>query len=70
MARMLLCGYLPDSESLSVLPFIFDKKLDRDNSLVVVVHHYLQHLSPTSAAYVCTSDKRVEADRRLTALEH
>ena len=38
--------------------------------LVVVVHHYLQHLSPTSAAYVYTSDKRVEADHRLTALEH
>ena len=51
------------------LPFMFDKKLARDNSLVVVVHRYLQQLSPTSAAHVCTSDKRVEADRRLTALE-
>ena len=53
------------------LPFMFDtgKKLVKDNSLVVVVHHYLQQLSPTSGAHVCTSDKRVEADRRLTALE-
>ena len=51
------------------LPFMFDKKLARDNSLVVVVHCYLQHLSPMSAAYVCTSDKRVEADCRLTTLE-
>ena len=51
------------------LPFMFEKKLGRDNSLVVVVHRYLQQLSPTSVAHVCTSDKRVEADRRLTALE-
>ena len=50
------------------LPFMFDKKLGRDNSLVVV-HGYLQQLSPTCAAHVCTSDKRVEADRCLTALE-
>ena len=40
-----------------------------DNSLVVIVHRYLQHLSPTSAAHICISDKRVEADRRLTALK-
>ena len=64
-----LCGYLPDPESLSCLPYMIDKKLGRDNSLVVVVHRYLQQLSPTSAAHVCTSDKRVETDRRLTALE-
>ena len=64
---MLLCGYLPET-SICLL-FMFDKKLGRDNSLVVIVHRYLQHLSPTSAAHVCTSDKRVEADRRLTALE-
>ena len=51
------------------LPFMFDKKLARDNSLVVVVHHYLQQLSPTSAAHVCTSHKRVEVDCHLTALE-
>ena len=51
------------------LLFMFDKKLGRDNSLVVVVHRYLQQLSPTCPAHVCTSDKRVEADRRLTALE-
>ena len=51
------------------LPFMFDKKLGRDNSLVVVVHRYLQQLSPTCAAHVCTSDKRVEVDRRVTALE-
>ena len=50
------------------LPFMFYKKLGRDNSLVVV-HRYLQQLSPTSAAHVCTSDKRVEADCCLTALE-
>ena len=48
----------------------FDKKLGRDHSLVVVVHHYLQQLSPMCAPHVCTSDKRVEADCRLTALEH
>ena len=52
------------------LPFMFDKKLARHNSLVVVVHRYLQQLSPTSAAHVCTSGKRVEVDRRLTAFEH
>ena len=51
------------------LPFMFDKKLSRDNSLFVIVHCYLQHLSPTSAAHVCTSDKHVEADCRLTTLE-
>jgi len=50
------------------LPFMFDKKLGRDNSLIVVVHRYLQ-LPPPSAAHVCTSDKRVEAGRCLTALE-
>ena len=49
------------------LPFRFDKKLARDNSLVVVVHHYVQQLSPMCAAHICTSDKRIEADRRLTA---
>ena len=71
MARMLLYGYLPDLESLSVCRsrVMFDKKLGRDNSLVVVVHRYLQQLSPTSAAHICTSDKHVEADRRLTTLE-
>ena len=51
------------------LPFMLDKKLGRDNSLVVVVHRCLQQLSPTCAAHVCTSDKRVEVDRRVTALE-
>ena len=44
-----------------VCRLMFDKKLGRDNSLVVLVHRYLQHLSLTSAAHVCTSDKRVEA---------
>ena len=44
------------------LLFMFDKKLGRYNSLVVVVHHYLHHLSPMSAAHICTSDKCVEAD--------
>ena len=48
--------------------FMFDKKLSRDNSLFVIVHRYLQQLSPMSAAHICTSDKRVEADRHLTAL--
>jgi len=59
------------SRKFICLPFMFDKKLDRDNSLVVVVHCYLHqlHVSPTCAAHVCTSDKRVEADRCLTALE-
>jgi len=51
------------------LPFMFDNKLGRDNSLVVVVHCYLQQLSPTCTANVCTSDKRIEADCRLTALK-
>ena len=51
------------------LLFMFDKKLGRDNSLVVM-HRYLQQLSPTSAVHVCTSDKRVEAERCVTALEH
>ena len=51
------------------LPFKFDKKLGRDNSLVVVVHCYLQQLSPISAAHICTSGERVEADGRLTALQ-
>ena len=69
MARMLLCGYLPDGFGKSIcLRFMFDKKLGRDNSLVVIVHRYLQQLPPPSVAHVCTSDKRVEADRRLTAL--
>ena len=31
---------------------MFDKKLGRDNSLVIV-HSYFQHLSPMSTAYVC-----------------
>ena len=62
--------WLPTGSGKSIcLPFMFDKKLGRDNSLVVVVHRYLQQLSPTSAAHVCTSDKRVEADCCLTALE-
>ena len=51
------------------LPFtVFDKKLGRDNRLVVVVHRYLQQFSPTYRAHVCTSDTRVEADCRLTAV--
>ena len=49
-------------KKLDSLSFMFDKKLGRDNSLVVV-HCYLQHLRPMSAAHVCTSDK---ADRRIT----
>jgi len=51
------------------LPFMFDKKFGRDNSLVVVVHCYLQqlHVSPMCAAPVCTSDKCVEVDCCLTA---
>ena len=62
--------WLPTGSGKSIcLPFMFDKKLGRDNILVVVIHRYFQQLSPTSAAHVCTSDKRVEADRRLTALE-
>ena len=61
-----MCGLPTGSGKVMCLPFMFDKKLD---SLVVVVHRYLQQLSPTCAAHVCTSDKRVEADRRLTALE-
>ena len=46
--------------------YLFDKKPGRDNSLVVVV---LQQLSPVCPAHICTLDKRVEADHRLTALE-
>ena len=63
--------WLPTGSGKSIcLPFMFDKKLGRDNSLVVVVvHRYLQQLSPMCAADVCTSDKHVEADSRLTALE-
>ena len=62
--------WLPTGFGKSIsLPFMFDKKLGRDNSLVVIVHRYLQQLPPLSAAHVCTSDKRVEADRHLTALE-
>ena len=46
IARMVLSGYLPDLENLSVmkklvcyevLPFIFEKKLDKDRSLVFIV---------------------------------
>ena len=69
MARMLLCGLPTGSRKSICLPFMFDKKLGRDNSVVVVVHHYLQQLSPTCAAHVCTLDKHVEADCHLTALE-
>ena len=62
--------WLPTGSGKSIgLPFMLDKKFGRDNSLVVVVHRCLQQLSPTCAAHVCTSDKRVEADSRLTALE-
>ena len=52
------------------LLFMFDKKLGRDNSLVVIVCRYLQQLLPLSAAHVCTLDKHAEADPRLDALEH
>ena len=62
--------WLPTEFGKSIcLPFMFDKKLGRDNNLLVIVHRYLQQLSPTCAAHVCTSDKRVEVDRRVTALE-
>ena len=62
--------WLPTGSGKSIchLPFIFDKKLGRDNSIVVVVHRYLQQLSPMFAAHVCTSDKHVEADHRLTII--
>ena len=57
MARII--AWLPTRFGKPIcLPFMSDKKLGRNNSLVVVVHRYLQHLSPTSAA----SDKRDEAD--------
>ena len=42
----------------------------RDNSLVIIIPHYLQQYPSMSAAYACTSDKPVEADHRLTAFKH
>jgi len=56
MARII--AWLPTRFGKPIcLPFMSHKKLGRNNSLGVVAHRYLQHLSPTSAASV-----RVEAD--------